>query len=1072
LVLLIVFSHAALAQSTEALISGRVADILTKRAIEGAAVTCVSEATSTARTALTDSEGLYALTPLPPGTYLVRVSIGRYQSQEVDELTLGVAESLDLNFSLRPVADLWESAMQGSVKIPSASILLNFYGPDVDPNHWTAFAANTGLAGKLEASLSDSIRPADIRELPLNGNNVYAILLAEPGVTADNATSRSLGIAANGQRPSSSNYLLDGVEANFYLVGGPLVSVAPESIQEYRLSTNNFSAEYGGAAGYLANAVTRSGGNHWHGIAYFDLENTIFNANDFQNNVGGLAPTPSRQNRTGGFVGGPIWKRVLFSGTSLEYFRSRSQMQPQQYALPSTAFLSYLNCPSSNYACQLLRNYPVPSAAALVGSVTLTQPVSVNQWLGLERFDFSPESGAQHLSVRAMGANLSRPDFIWSPYPDYVSGLDQPIYNLAANWTRVLNSATTNALSAGWNDESVSWDRAHANVPTLVAQGVPGETALLPGSPAAYGLNDSSRYLQVYDTLTAIKGRHILKFGAGLLGRSTSDNLSFGVGGEYFFCNLLHFGVNLPCATARGEPAPGITFEASLARGASLPVLPNLGRSYRSWQSFAFAHDTFRVSSRLVIDFGLRLDYFGAPSYNGAEEDWRVQFGTGSTFDQRVAGASLVAPSNSSAVFSGGGPNFAPRLGFGYEILPSLRATLRGGFGLFYDRLFDNLWLNARNNSFVFPAPVPVSTYLPVSQALAAYSPNNSAADFPLVTAFQPHLRNGYAEDFFIGAQMEPLRGWSIEADGTGSLGRRLITNDVLNWNSLLNPSLPAITYLSNQGLSDYYGLNLVSRWRSRYGFLQAAYTWSHAIDLQSDPLAGPIYYFNLDFVNTGPVAVNQQTASAFPISNDSRGDRGNADFDQRHTFVFFAWWQVPQHRDSIIGKALSGLRFSQLAAFRSGFPYSIFTPIATSTPELVKAYARPLSGNPLLANPIAVPGGEQIFQPAAFCADDSCGATPSGRNAFSGPGLLSLDVSLSRSFALRWIGESGSLVVRADAFNFLNHANLNPPGNVPGSSNFGIALFGTPPQASGFPSIVPLAETARVIQLTIRVNF
>jgi len=1067
---------AAMSQSTQGLISGRVSDTLSRQAIAGATVICESAGTHTIRAAKSDLDGLYSLPLLPPGEYSVRVSQSGYQSKQQDEIRLAVAGSLELNFSLRPLRDLWESEMQSSVVIPQSGTILNFHGPDVDPNHWTAFVPNTGTSGTLEASISDAVSPSDISELPLNGNNIYAILLAEPGVTADAATSRSLGISANGQRPSSSNFLLDGIEANFNLISGAVVSIPPEATQEYRISTNNFSAEYGGAAGYLANTVTRSGGEQWHGLAYFDLENTILNANDFQANLAGLSRTPSHQDRQGAFVGGPIWKRRLFSGTSIQYFRSRSQMEPQSYNLPSTGFLQLLGCPGSgSYACPLLTNYPVPNSPALVGSVTLSQPVSVNQWLGIERLDYSPADGSQHVTLRVLGSNLAQPDFIWSPYHDYISGLAQPVYNIASNWTRAFGALTTNQFAAGWNDERLSWSRANPQVPTLIVTGGnTGQIPLLPGSPAAYAFDDGSRYLQAYDDVTVIRGRHILKLGAGGMWTRTDAFLGFGLGGEYLFCNIERFGLSLPgCPGGTGQQIPAIQFAASLARGDASPTQPDLARFYRTAQYYSFAQDTFRVTPRFSVELGIRFDYFGAPAYDGGLRDWRVQFGSGATFDQRVAGATLESPSAaSSTLFSSGGPALAPRTAFAYNLWPASRTVVRGGFGLFYDRLFDNQWLNATNNSFVFASPVSVPTYLPVAAALQFYSSNAFVSDFPNLSVIQPHLHDAYAQDLFLGIQSEPITNWFVELNGAGSLGRRLITNDVINRNSVLNSSMPAMQYLSNQGLSDYYSLSLVTRWRMSHGFLQAAYTWSHAIDIQSDALAGN--YFNLDFVNIGPAPQSSPVApngAAFSYPNDSRGDRASADFDQRQTLVFYSRWQIPNSGNRSVHRILGGFAFSELGAIRSGFPYSIFTAISPSTPEVINAHARPLTPHPGLA-PEPVAGGERFFDASEFCADDTCPLPASGRNAFTGPGLINLDTSLSRAFYLSWLGEKGSLVFRADAFNFLNHPNLNPPRNIPGSSDYGVALFGTPPQTAGFPAVVPLTPATRTIQLTVRAVF
>lgn len=1079
------------AQSTEGLISGRVTDALTGQALTGAMVTCSSEATHTIRSTKAGADGLYALPLLPPGIYEVEVSLTDYQSKRQDEIALGVAASLDLNFQVRPVRDLWESALQSAVLLPQAGTILNFYGPDVNPNHWTAFASNPGVVGKLEAGISDAVSPADIRELPLNGENIYAVLLAEPGVTASNSTARSLGIAANGQRPSSASFLLDGVETNFSLVSGPLLSVAPEATQEYRLSTNNFSAEYGGTAGYIANAVTRSGGNSWHGVGSFYLKNTVLNANDFQSNLAPDQPrVPDKEDRVGTFVGGAILKNRLFSGTSVEYFRSRSQEEPLSYNLPNSEFLTSSGCPASpSLACQVLRDYPISNSTkldGLVAAVTLSQPVSVDQWLALERLDYSAPERGQHASIRVATSNLSRPDFIWSPYSDYVSGMQQPVYNAAASWTWTIRPAITNELTAGWSDERLSWARAHPEIPTLaVTGGNAGAIPLLPGSPAAYGMDNSGRYLQIQDSSTFVRGRHILRVGGGGLWRRTNDLLDFGVDGIYYFCNNLHFEINLPvgCPVVTA-PLPagikinsfitsGIQFTAALARGASSPSSPDLNRSYESSQYFAFGQDTFRVTSRLVLNLGLRYDRFGPPAYAGGMRDWAVEFGPGSTFNQRVATASLAPPAAAPpSLFPAGKGNLAPRAGFAYDLLPAGHTLLRGGFGLFYDRLFDNLWLDARNNSFILPSAVSVASYQPVSLALAAFSSQKFVSDFPKLTAFQPHLQNGYAEGFFLGVQTEPAPGWSIEWNGAGSLGRKLIITDVINRNGLVNSALPAITYLANQGLSDYYSLNLVARWRGAHGFLQAAYTWSHALDLESDPLAGD--YFNLDFVNIGPAPGNAPAApngAAFTTPYNSRGARASADFDQRQTLVFYSYWQVPRSAASPIRRILGDLRFSQMAAIRSGFPYSVFT--ASKNNQVINAYARPSDpGHALFASPQPWAGGERLFDASIFCPDDTCANAPTSRNAFAGPGLINLDVAVSRVLHPRWMGEAGTLTLRADCFNFLNHANLNPPDNNPGTSNYGVALYGTPLQTAGFPSVVPLTQTARQIQLMVRITF
>jgi hypothetical protein len=309
-----------------------------------------------------------------------------------------------------------------------------------------------------------------------------------------------------------------------------------------------------------------------------------------------------------------------------------------------------------------------------------------------------------------------------------------------------------------------------------------------------------------------------------------------------------------------------------------------------------------------------------------------------------------------------------------------------------------------------------------------------------------------------------------VEVNGAGSLGRKLITTDIVNRDSSVNAALPAISYLGNEGLSDYYSLSFVARWRPHHGFVQAAYTWSHAIDLQSDPLAGD--FLNLDFVNVGPAPGQSPTApngASFSTPYDSRGDRGSADFDQRQTFVVYSYYELPGTGRWL--RPLRGWRVSEIAGLRSGFPYSIFTVV--TNPQTINARARPIGpGSSLLASPEDVAGGERLFQASAFCPSDACADAPSGRNAFTGPGVINLDVSLSKVVRVPALGESRSLTIRADFFNFLNHANLNSPGNMPNTPGYGIALFGSPQQTTGFPALLPLSQTARQIQLVLRFSF
>jgi hypothetical protein len=175
---------------------------------------------------------------LPPGQYRIHVTAAAYQPQDLQDLTLPVAARVDIDFRLRPLSDVWESGRYHSLFFPESAAVVTFFGPDVDPTRLGSFEPPRTTAGTLEAGVSAVIDPAEVRDLPLAGRDVYSTLVTEAGVTSDLSTARGLGLSIGGQRPTSSNFMLDGVENNNYLVTGPLMTVAPEAVQEYRVSTN------------------------------------------------------------------------------------------------------------------------------------------------------------------------------------------------------------------------------------------------------------------------------------------------------------------------------------------------------------------------------------------------------------------------------------------------------------------------------------------------------------------------------------------------------------------------------------------------------------------------------------------------------------------------------------------------------------------------------------------------------------------------------------------------------------------------------------------------------------------
>jgi hypothetical protein len=198
----------------------------------------------------------------------------------------------------------------------------------------------------------------------------------------------------------------------------------------------------------------------------------------------------------------------------------------------------------------------------------------------------------------------------------------------------------------------------------------------------------------------------------------------------------------------------------------------------------------------------------------------------------------------------------------------------------------------------------------------------------------------------------------------------------------------------------------------------------------------------------------------------DSRGDRGNSDFDERHNLILLSAFDLPRpRRNGLLGFLARDWTVSEVAAFRSGFPYSVYALGG------IKGFARASIVNPGLesAHGEPAPGGKLLLSAAGFGAPGA--GQQSGRNALTGPGFYNLDVSVSRSFPLRGLPESARLTFRADLYNAINHANLNNPNPILGGS-FGVAMFGRTGRAAGFPTPLPLGEVPRQVQLSVRVRF
>jgi Carboxypeptidase regulatory-like domain/TonB-dependent Receptor Plug Domain len=1082
------------AQTTQGLIAGRVFDAGTKQPVANAVVEYFRREQDTvveSGSTHTNGTGLYAFSFLPPGMYHIRVCIascdagdrpleGVYQPQEIYGLELFVGARLEVNFALRKLTEVWKAGIAQGLYQGSATAIIHYYASDVAQLRSAYLQLVPYRSASLGASLSYVVDPKSVTNLPLNGRDIYTALVLQPGVTAGTGTARGLGLSVNGQRPTASSYLLDGLDNNNTLVTGPLNSLAPEMIQEYRISTSSWSAEYGGSAGFLANAVTRAGGARWHGVGYFNLKNDALGANTFQDNALSVVRLPFKETQTGFQAGGPVWRQKLFFSAGLEKYRSRGYKEPQIFSVPSPLLVTR----AATTASTLLTDFPTPAVSpddGILSTISMRPSVTLDRYVGLARADYV--SGARRVMLRTTVNRFDWPDFLWYPYKEFISGLTEPLDAVALGITDAVRPNLTHELHAGWSRSTIRWDRAHPEIPTIAVGATDPKQPpiVMPASPILYGLHYTTRNMELNDTWAWVGGSHIVKTGGGLLLRGINVFANTGQDGKVIFKSIGEFLSDQPAGYTAALNRVPLEFQ--------LPPAGADNRTYRNRQYFLFGEDTWRLDRHLTLNAGLRWENFGSPVNTGPFKDNVVQLGAGANFAERLATAALISPpAGDQKLYAADSHNFAPRFGFTWD--PGGRApVIRGGYGIFYDRPFDNLFGDISANNIVIPSMIKCNptwggvaanlcrAYLaPVNTVLTQLQGSKIAQTFPSLRLIDPQLRSGYTQSYFLGLGKRVADSWEFELNTLGALGRRLLTTDVVNRSlsasaGAFNPALPEILWRSNQGASNYNALAAVARYRSHRGSLQVSYTWSHSIDNQSDPLVGD--YWDLSFINIRSAAPNSAQA-AFTQQFNSRGDRATSNFDQRHNLVFYSWWDVPSFRHGRVLDAITrGWHASQMAAFRTGFPYTVS---ADATGAVINQRADIVDPSQMfaVAGLPAAAGSVAILNRAAFAAPAFGVVGNSGRNAFRGPGLWDVDLSVSRSFALSFLGESGRMILRSDFYNAFNHANLNNPDAMYSSSSttFGQARYGRLDYNSGAPAVAPLNETPRQIQLIVKLEF
>ncbi|HEU0122445.1 MAG TPA: TonB-dependent receptor [Bryobacteraceae bacterium] len=1004
-------------QTSSSAISGTLADP-SGSVIKGAEVSAQNEETSVRRSVHSDEAGRYTVEQLAPGRYQLTAQITGFETAVANKVEVFVGKTTVLNFRLK-IGEL-----QTKTLVTDAPELVE--------------TRDSALSGVMEN--------VALRELPLNGRDVAQLALLQPGVApsfrrADPVPpGAGVNLVIQGSRPNQISFQLDGSDINDANNATPAsaagVVLGVETLREFRVLTNSYSAEYGRSAGGVVTAITKSGTNQLHGSLFEFLRNSHFDAKNFFDSATAPIP-PFKRNQYGVEVDGPIVKDKTFFLASFEQLKQRlgvttisvvPDANARQGVLPNQSRIT-VNPAIVPY----LALVPLPNGRNF-GDGT-GQYITANSQPTNDTF-FAGRLDHQLSSATSLFARFTYDTAITSQ-PDG--------YNLVNASSKTLNRYLTLGSTHTFSERFVNTFRASINrsygaTTNPYLQQIDPALSYVPGRPLGQltvtgsislgpnrftGRSSIFSLYQFGNDLSWVSGRHTVKVGGDYRFYSNPKSGAQAEDGYFQFSSLANFLTATPALATFVKP------------GSIVP------RRWRQSMTSFYMQDDMRLSDRLTLNLGVRYERQSVPTEaNGYSSVIRNPLAD----RDGTPGAPYVNPTNLG---------FAPRAGLAWKPFADGRTSVRGGFGLFYSPLWSD-WYAAAGGNPPFTLVGSVSNpsfpnaYSQIgSQPFISGSINTQdyLPEYPYVMQYNLTLQRQFGQNGVLTASYAGSRGIHLPRLVDFNQSPQTVLSDGRVFfpagSVRQNPNFGILRMAKTDGLSYYNALEL--SWEKRLGkglLYRVNYTWSKSID-------------------TGSLFITPGGANDMPQNPLSlKAERGLSNFDIRNNLAGYLVWEIP----AVPGPKIltKGWQFNAILQFASGQPFGVTVSYdrARANADAATGAVRPdlcpgASNNPILGGP------DQYFNPRAFCLQEAGFYGNLGRNTLIGPGLILLTPALSKQFVFR---ERVRIQFRSEFFNVLNHPNFAAPGSRVVYNNSGLV------GSAGL--ITATTTTSRQIQFGLKLSF